>query len=348
VKPSRESSLYAFSCSFFQLIGVSLATVSHVINKTRFVSDETIAKVENAIKALNYKANPIARNLSSGESRLIGYVVSNIACFFYVDMATGIEKTINAENYQLVLMDSKDSKKREIQNIESLLLRGVDGIIIAPTTTDYGFLNGLLPDGFPLVFLDRQPMDYAADYVLLNNTRASFEATSYLIQKGYTKIAYITYHYGEKDIDATTAERIIGFKEAFMDAGIPLDTSLIQAVPGIAYTRWGLIEGETYNVMKRILDKPIQAVVCGNSFSAAGVVSCLNAIGIRMPQDIALITYDDDLWMSMTTPKLSSIIQPAEAMGNLAAERLLKRLREKDLPFESFRLNANIVYRGSC
>jgi LacI family transcriptional regulator len=108
------------------------------------------------------------------------------------------------------------------------------------------------------------------------------------------------------------------------------------------------MEGEAYNVMKGILDKPVQAVVCGNSFAAAGVVSCLNDAGIRMPQDLALITYDDDLWMLMTTPKLSSIIQPAEAMGSLAAERLLKRLREKNLPFESFRLNANIVYRGSC
>jgi LacI family transcriptional regulator len=106
--------------------------------------------------------------------------------------------------------------------------------------------------------------------------------------------------------------------------------------------------GEAYSVMKGILDKPVQAVVCGNSFAAAGVVSCLNDAGIRMPQDLALITYDDDLWMLMTTPKLSSIIQPAEAMGSIAAERLLRRLREKNLPFESFRFNANIVYRGSC
>ncbi|MDR1031012.1 MAG: LacI family transcriptional regulator [Treponema sp.] len=330
------------------LAEVSLATVSHVINKTRFVSDETIAKVKNAIKTLDYKANPIARNLSSGESRLIGYVVSNIACYFYVDMATGIEKTICSQGYQLLLMDSKDSKQRETRHIESLLRRGVDGIIIAPTTTDYGFLNRVLPEGFPVVFLDRQPLNYQADYVLLNNSVASFEATNHLIKKGYTRIAYITYHYGEDDIDATTEERILGFKEAFLEAGIPLDNTLIQAVPGNAYTQWALMEGEAYHAMKRMLDKHVQAVFCGNSFAAAGVVNCLNEAGIRMPEDIALITYDDDLWMSMTRPKLSSIIQPAEAMGFHAAERILKRLREKDLPYDSFRLNANIVYRGSC
>ena len=330
------------------LAKVSLATVSHVINKTRFVSDETIVKVENAIKILGYKANPIARNLRSGKSRLIGYVVSNIECYFYLDMATGIEKITNSQGYQLLLMDSKDSKQREIRHIESLLLRGIDGIIIAPTTTDYGFLNDLLPKGFPVVFLDRQPLNYQADYVLLNNTLASFSATKYLLQKGYTRIAYITYHYGEHDIDNTTEERILGFKEACLEAGVALDLSLIQAVPGNAYTRRKLIGGETYHIMKQLLEKKIQAVICGNSFAAVGTVSCLNDAGIRMPDDIALITYDDDLWMSMTSPKLSSIVQPAEAMGSQAAERILKRLREKDVLFDSFRLDANIVYRGSC
>jgi LacI family transcriptional regulator len=330
------------------LAEVSLATVSHVINKTRFVSGETIARVENAIKILGYRANPIARNLRSGESRLIGYVVSNIECYFYLDMAAGIEKIIDEQGYQLLLMDSKDSKQREIRHIESLLLRGVDGIIIAPTTTDYGFLNELLPKGFPAVFLDRQPLNYHADYVLLNNTQASFEATQYLLRKGYTRIAYITYHYGENDIDDTTNERILGFTEAFRKADIPLDNSLIQAVPGNAYTRRSLMNGGAYPVMKGLLDKQVQAVFCGNSFAAAGVVNCLNEAGIRMPSDMALFTFDDDLWMSMTTPKLSSIIQPGEAMGALAGERILKRLREKDLAYESFRFNADIVYRGSC
>jgi LacI family transcriptional regulator len=327
---------------------VSLATVSHVINKTRFVSDETIARVENAIKILDYKVNPIARNLRSGESRLIGYVVSNIECYFYLDMAMGIEKTIDKQGYQLLLMDSKDSKQREIRHIESLLLRGVDGIIIAPTTTDYGFLNELLPKGFPVVFLDRQPLNYQADYVLLNNTQASFEATHYLLRKGYARIAYITYHYGEDSIDDTTNERILGFKEAFRKEGIPLDNSLIQTVPGNAYTRRSLMDGGAYHAMKGLLDKQVQAVVCGNSFAAVGVVNCLNEAGIRMPDDMALFTYDDDLWMSMITPKLSSIIQPGEAMGILAAERIIKRFREKDLAYESFRLDAAIVYRESC
>ncbi|MDR1248145.1 MAG: LacI family transcriptional regulator [Treponema sp.] len=345
---SRSSSKQPTVQDVADAAGVSRATVSHVINKTRFVSDETIDKVESAIKVLNYRVNPFARNLRSGQSRLIGYVVSNIECYFYIDMAAGIENVTSSRGYQLLLMDSRDSKEREIQHIDSLLFRGVDGIIIAPTTTDYGFLNELLPKGFPVVFLDRQPLNFQGDYILLDNVRAGFEAASYLLQKGHTRIAYITYHYGEGAIDDTTAERIQGFNDAFLKAGIPVDPSLIRAVPGASYTRHDLARGETYQVMRDLLAKPVQAVVCGNSFTAVGVVSCLNDAGVRMPEDIALITYDDDLWMSMMKPKLSSIIQPGEDMGALAAERLLLRLKEKDLPFESFRRTARFLDRGSC
>jgi LacI family transcriptional regulator len=333
--------------------GVSIATVSHVLNKTRFVSDETAAKVENAITALNYKANVIARHLRSGESRLIGYVVSNLDCGFYTDMAAGIDRALNAGGdgglpYQLVIMDSRDSKQREIKNIESLFRRGVDGVIIAPTTTDYRFLTGVLPEGFPLVFLDRQPVNYKADYILLNNREASFEAASALIKKGRRRICYVTYHYGETSMDDTTRERIAGFEEAFSAADLPLDPALVRAVPGASYTRSSLRQGASYQAMKELLGLAPDAVFCGNNFSAVGVVSCLNDAGIRIPQDMAFITYDNDLWMSLTTPQLSSIAQPAEEMGALAAERLLKHFQERALPPECFRLNANIVYRGSC
>jgi LacI family transcriptional regulator len=334
--------------------GVSIATVSHVLNKTRFVSEETIARVENAIAALNYKANAVARHLRSGESRLIGYVVSNLDCYFYTDVAAGIDKALNAGDegpgmpYQLVIMDSRDSKQREIRHIESLLRRGVDGIIIAPTTTDYRFLGGLLPEGFPVLFLDRQPSNYEADYLLLNNREASFEAATALIQKGYRRIAFITYHYGEGGIDATIRERIAGFEDAFRAADIPLDPALIRALPGTSYARSSPRQGASYQVMMEFLPKALDAVFCGNSFAAVGVISCLNDARIRIPGDLAFITYDNDLWMSLTTPRLSSIVQPAEEMGVLAAERLLERFRQRDLPRECFRFKANIVYRGSC
>jgi LacI family transcriptional regulator len=140
--------------------GVSITTVSHVINETRYVSPDVTGKVKNAVESLNFKTNPIARNLRSGKSRIIGFVVSNLEHYFYVNIARGIKKAVNSLGCQLILIDSAENKDIETRNIESLYLRGTDGIVIAPTTTDCGYLKDIVSPDFPLVFVDRQPVSY--------------------------------------------------------------------------------------------------------------------------------------------------------------------------------------------
>ncbi|WP_169313433.1 LacI family DNA-binding transcriptional regulator [Treponema primitia] len=328
--------------------GVSITTVSHVLNETRFVSQEVTTKVKNAVESLNFRANPIARNLRSGESRIIGFVVSNLEHYFYVNIAKGIEKTINSLGYQLVLIDSAENKDAEIKNIESLYLRGTDGIIIAPTTTDCGYLKNIVPPDFPLVFVDRQPVAYQADCVLLNNSGAAYEATRYLLNKGHTKIGFVSFHFGETDIDPTIMERIEGYKRAYRDAELTIEEKLIRAVHGGSSTPAELRYAEPYTIMKEFLGSSVQAVLCGNSLAAIGVFSCLKEASVKIPGDIALISFDDDLWLSMATPCISAVAQPAESIGSTAARQLLKRLQTKTMNYETIRLNAEIIYRESC
>ncbi|MDR3172178.1 MAG: LacI family transcriptional regulator [Treponema sp.] len=328
--------------------GVSISTVSHVLNGTRFVSTEVAAKVQEAIHRLQFKANPIARNLRSGESRLIGFVVSNMESYFYVNIAKGIEKELSALNYQLMLIDSAETKKTEMKNIESLYVRGADGIIVAPTTTDCGYLKNLLPPDFPLVFVDRQPANYPADSVLLNNAEASGEATRYLLKKGYTRIGFVSFHFGGTTIDETIMERIDGYKQAFRGAGLEVNPDYIRAVPSTSLSIHKLLYAESYQIMKELLGASIQGVICGNSLSAIGVFTCLREAAIRIPEEVALITFDDDLWLSMTNPSITAVVQPAQSMGSRAATRLLQRMQEKQLPYESLRLKANILFRESC
>ncbi|GHV33355.1 LacI family transcriptional regulator [Spirochaetia bacterium] len=328
--------------------GVSISTVSHVLNGTRFVSPEVTNKVEAAILTLKFRANPIARNLRSGESRLIGFVVSNLEHYFYVNIAKGIEKTVNALGYQLVLIDSAENKAAEIQSIESLYLRGTDGIIIAPTTTDCGYLSSILPPDFPLVFVDRQPASFQADCVLLNNAGASYEATRHLLNKGYTRIGFISFHFGESGIDPTIMERIEGYKQAHREAGIEINAGLIKAVPGGSSTPAELLHAEPYAIMKELLTVPVQAVLCGNSLAAIGVYRYLKDASIPIPEKVALITFDDDLWLSMAAPRISAVVQPAESIGSTAAKQLLKRIQRKTKTYKTLRLDAEIIFRESC
>jgi LacI family transcriptional regulator len=328
--------------------GVSVATVSHVLNNTRFVSTEVTSKVESAIRYLHFKANPIARNLRSGKSRLIGFVVSNMENPFYVDVAKGIEKTINKHGYRLLLVDSAERNENEKKNIESLYLRGIDGIIIAPTISDYAYLSEILPDKYPLVFVDRRPINYTAtDAVLLENQGAAEKAAQYLLEKGFTRIGFVSFHYGGDGTDETIMERVNGFKKAFEKAGLIPNENLIRVVPNVYLDRHELIHAETYEITKQLLGLNVQAIICGNDLSAIGVFHCLRETGVRIPEDVCLITFDNALWLSMTSPQITAIAQPSEVFGAFAAKQLLKRIQGRHEAYRIMRLNAEIIFRGS-
>jgi LacI family transcriptional regulator len=328
--------------------GVSVATVSHVLNNTRFVSTEVTSRVESAIQELRFKANPIARNLRSGKSRLVGFVVSNMENPFYVDVAKGIEKTLDKYGYRLLLVDSAERNESERKSIESLYLRGIDGIIIAPTITDCAYLAELLPDNYPLVFVDRRPINYtAADAVLLENRGAAEKAARYLLEKGCTKIGFVSFHYGGTGSDETIMERVGGFKRAFEGAGLVPDENLIRVVPNVYLDRHELMHAETYELTKQLLALNVQAIICGNDLSAIGVFYCLREAGVRIPEDVRLITFDDALWLSMTSPQITVIAQPSEALGDFAARQLLKRIRGRREAYKIMRLDAEIIFRGS-
>ncbi|MDR1898658.1 MAG: LacI family transcriptional regulator [Treponema sp.] len=328
--------------------GVSIATVSHVLNSTRFVSTETTSRVETAIQELRFRANPIARNLRSGKSRLIGFAVSNMKSPFYVEIAAGIEKTIEKYGYRLLLVDSAEKNENERKNIESLYLRGIDGIIIAPTITDCAYLTELLPKMYPLVFVDRRPINYtAADVVLLENQDAAKKTTRYLLEKGRTKIGFVSFHFGGAGTDETIMERLEGFRKAFSEAGLVPDERLIRVVPNVFLDHHELIYAETYHLTKQLLDLNVQAIICGNDLSAIGVFSCLREAGVRIPQDVSLISFDDAFWLSMTSPQITAIVQPSETLGAFAAKQLIRRIQGRREPRKIIRLKAGIIFRGS-
>ena len=327
--------------------GVSTSTVSHMLNGTRFVSDDVTKRIKQAIQNLNFKPNPVARSLRSGKSGFIGFIVSNLENYFYLSIAKGIEKTIEANGYRLMILDSADSKEKEMYNVESLFTRGIDGLIIAPTYPDFEYLKKVTRPDYPLVFIDRQPSNYKADTILLENVEAAYSATKYLISMGYKTIGFLAIHFGVNKMDETIKERVDGYKLAIKEAGIQNLDNLIKVSAGKAFTMNVLQHVETYKLTEQLIKQKVQAILCGNSIATVGTYSYLRDKKIRIPQDVSLITFDDDLWLRLTTPAISSVVQPAESMGAIAAQRLLRRLEGEDLPFECLRLKAEIILRES-
>jgi DNA-binding LacI/PurR family transcriptional regulator len=235
-----------------------------------------------------------------------------------------------------------------MKNIETLYLRGVDGLIIAPTIAEYDYLKNILPPDFPLVFVDRQPEYRPLDCVLLDNAEAGYTATRHLIGQGNGKIGFISFHYGRGGIDNTIAERLDGYKQALAEAKIEADPRYIKVIPGSPSTVSELRHAETYSAMKQMIDSSVQAVLCGNGLAAIGAYTCLKDLAVKIPEEMRIITFDDDLWLSMVTPQISAIAQPGESMGIAAATRLLERIHGEDSPREFLRLRAEMILRESC
>jgi LacI family transcriptional regulator len=318
-----------------------------MLNGTRFVSDQVAARIKTAIKELNFRPNFVAQNLRSGKSKLIGFLACNLKNYFYVNIANGIEKTIAPSGYRLIIVDSAENKHSEMDYVESLYLRGLDGLIIVPTHPDCNYLQKVVDPSYPLVFIDRQPVNFEADTILLDNVDASYMATKYFISKNYRDIGFLSFHYCQNEIDITMQERIEGYTKALKEAEIPINSEAIKTMTGFSVAVNELHYTESYKMMEQLLQIPVRAVLCGDGPSAIGAYSYLKDNNISIPEQISLITYDDDIWLRLTTPKISSVVQPAESFGILAAWRLLNRIEGKKLPIECFRLKAEMVLRES-
>jgi DNA-binding LacI/PurR family transcriptional regulator len=329
--------------------GVSISSVSHYVNDTRKVSEKTRLKIKSAIETLDFSPNSAAQMLRSGKSRMIGFVVSNLESSFYVRIAKGIEKVANQNGYDLVLVDSGENKAKERKNIRSLYARGIAGIVMVPITPDCEYLASLLPEGFPLVFVDRQANE-PANTVLLDNERAGYQATQYFLRRGITDIAFIALSYGVAHIDRTMEDRIQGYRNAFVENGLPVDQRYIHCFPGAEQSPLGtMMYSEAYKCTELLLaETPVKAIVCGNSLAAIGVYSYLREHKVDIPRDISLLTFDNDLWLNLATPAISSVVQPAEEMGIAAARLLLGKIQSPGSPDQTVRLKSEIILRESC
>lgn len=320
------------------LAGVSMSTVSHVINNTRPVSEAARQRVLAAIRETGYTPNSVARSLKTAATRTIGLVVGDIANPYYTAVAHALETRARAAGYSVVLSDSDDDPRHEAEMLRVLAERRVDGLVLAASSySEAGALDYLRQRAIPVVQIDRI-IDENYDYVVAQNKAATHELVTHLCALGHRDIAMLA---GLPGL-STSRERVAGFHEALRDSGIDPDPGLIQ----LGGSR---IEPARIATLALLDQEPRPtAIVAGNNQMALGAMKALRERGVRVPQDVALVAFDDFEWADLFQPRLTTIAQPCEGIGQHAVELLLDRIHDPDLPARHVRLPAMMRHRESC
>ncbi len=318
-----------------KLANISSATVSHVINGTRFVAEETRQRVEAAMRTLNYTPNSLARSLRTNNSKTIALLVSDIANPFFAALIEAVETHLGQHGYNLFLCNSREKPELEQQHLLNMSAQKVRGVILAPTSADKDYRQ-LFPADYPLVFIDRRTQSLQADTVVVDGVSAMVKAVDALVAKGYKNIGYIG---GQVNI-STKLERIQGFKNALKNHRLPFRADLEftgDPNPESGYACAGQL----------VACGKADAVVVANNPMVLGALKCLMDKNIAIPSQMGIIGFDDYGWASVTTPPLSTVRQPAQALGLKAAQLLLQRFAEPARQWELHQLEADLIVRGS-
>lgn len=317
--------------------GVSVATVSHVVNNTKPVSEKTKARIEEAIKELSYTPNFLAKSLKENRTKVIGLIIPDISNYYFTEIASIIEQRLNDAGYNMILCNSNENLELEIQHIQQLKAYMVSGMIIAPTTMDFDYRKLVASQDYPIVFIDRKLSTLQGDSIIADGACAVEEAVSYLIKKGHKRIGFIGANRGL----STTANRFLGYQNALKKNGIPLDSSLcVFGEPKI---------NPAMSLCSQLFSQTnISALLVSSSLMSIGAVQFFTKNNIKIPEQIAMIGYDDYIWSTITAPPLSTIKQPTSEIGYKAAETMLNRLENGNTPITEILLNSEFIIRESC
>lgn len=318
--------------------GVSVATVSRVVNRSNHrVNPQTRRRVQAAVRQLGYQANVIAQSLKQRASRTIALIVPDISNPFYPAIARGIEDAARQRGYAVLLCNTYEELARERAYLQLLRKRWVDGLIFATAGSNTAHLRALRRERLPVVLVARDVDGEDIDAVLVDNFRGGYDAATHLIRLGHTRIACLA---GPSSL-RSAAERRRGYVRALAAAGLPAPEALL--VEGDFTAAGGRAAMQTL-----LARGPFTAVVAANDLVAIGAMEALRAAGRRVPEDVAVVGFDDITFASVVSPALTTVAQPKYRMGQLAMERLFDLLRGREPAERRIVLEPQLVVRESC
>jgi LacI family transcriptional regulator len=320
---------------------VSISTVSHVINDTRFVAPATRERVLEAIRDLNYKHNRIASSLRNQKTQTFGVLLPNSANPYFAEVLAGIEDAAYAHNYNIILGNAHDDPEREISYVQVLLSRQVDGILLISTGAHQQSLELTAESNTPVVLVDRSAHVDGVDEIFTDNLGGGRVATEAVLALGHRRIGCVT---GPSFL-TPSAERVEGYRQALANFDAP---DVVQEDALIVAGDFQHHGGYEAGKQLLALDERPTAIFACNDLMAVGVMSAAHEAGLRVPEDLSVIGYDNIPLAGYSSPRLTTVGQPAKALGSLAVERLFARISNPDSATQHERLDVVLVERDSC
>lgn len=321
--------------------GVSVATVSHVLNGTRFVRDGTRERVQDAVAALGYIGNPAAASLRTGRTQTFGLIMSAVMNPYFNDVVTSIERTTVDNGYSLLLADHRDDEDLEFRSVQNLCTRKVDGLLLQPSGDSSRAIRFARDRQVPTVFVDRYDLGHGVeghDFAGTENFDASATVVRHLLEHGHRRVGMVSGQVGS----STTEERLGGYRAALAAAGLPLDPALVE--PG--HSDEGGAERATHVLLDR--EDPPTALFSGNNRMTIGILQALRDRGIVPPHGMALGVFDDFPWSDLFTPRLTCVAQQTDSIGTASVALLLQRIADPDRSPETVRFATEFRRRNSC
>ncbi|MFN2493067.1 MAG: LacI family DNA-binding transcriptional regulator [Pyrinomonadaceae bacterium] len=318
---------------------VSHPTVSRALSDSPLVKGETAERIRQIAASLGYRPSAIARSLATKKTKTIGVVVTSIADPFIADVISGLEEAANDHGYSVFLANSNANPDREVKVVHSFHERRVDGILVTASRVGALYVPLLSQLKVPIVLINNQHPDETDEFiysVTIDNIKASIEVMRHLIGLGHRRIAYI----GDRGGFQSDIERLAGYRQGLAVAKYPFLPELV--VHGDGKPEGG---GQAMGKLLALTDPPT-AVFCYNDMSALGALRVLNGRGIKVPEDLSLVGFDDLAIASYTSPLLTTVSQPKQQMGRIAMEMMIKLLSHVDSK-TNIKVDGELIIRES-
>lgn len=322
-----------------RISGVSSATVSRVLSGYEFVRESTRNRVMEAVEHLGYVANLQARSLAGGRSQIIGLLVPNLDNGYVGTITQGIDRELAHVNYDVMLYTSHRHPDKESLYVSAIANGLTEGLLLIAPLVPASYLDVLREQNFPYVLIDQSDATENSSVVEATNWQGAYDATLYLRKLGHTRIAFIA---GTPAV-RSAADRLQGYKAALADCDIPFREEWV--IEGDYQQQTGYRATKT--LLQRVEDPPT-AIFASNDLSAFGAMDAARECGLRIPDDISIIGFDDIPQASFVYPKLTTVRQPLEQMGQVAVKMLLAQIEDQSSPPQRITLATQLIIRDSC